>query len=621
MNADMMVSWALNWAGHTGMDISILIVLVLMCRRPFVKMFGARAAYALWALPLLRLVLPETPITLPRPSWLQTAANTPTEIITYMNVETIVTGPVSTPFNWQLPAIGIWLGVAIIWFAAQIFRQQKYIHNVQADSSPVSPQIRNKLQQACKSLDLGVVPKICMSASNVGPFVTGVIRPVIVLPENFEKDFGDRQQFFALTHELAHIKRGDLWAAFGALVFRALNWPNPLVHYCAVKFRTDQEAACDAYVLNVMGGGVQTKQNYAETLIHSAKVAAKMASTSTKNSTRTSTNPSVLVNPLCLTIYHPLKERLMTLKTSKNNSTILSRVGVGAFLIAALAATAPITIAADGPAAEAPKAKTETKKVMKWIEKHDGEETNKHIEVTVKDGVTTAYSIDKDGNKTEIDASELELAGDFDGFEGLEGLSEMKVFVTDDMLHEKHIKIINGKLKGLEGLKALKGLKGLEGLEGLKDLQGLADIEVFVTDGKEGKHKVIIKELKDMDGKKGKHMKHMKVIKGADGDHVMHMKDDGHSKVIIKRISKGEDGTEIDVDSDFRVFTGKSDSNFSFVTGDGNHAAAMVGAAQGLLDQAEAMSDGKDLSSKARKKLAKARKALKEAQEALEAEE
>ena len=238
-----------------------------------------------------------------------------------------------------------------------------------------------------------------MSKTNLGPLVSGFIRPVIILPKNFEANFSARQQFFALTHELAHIKRGDLWAALGVLVFRALNWLNPLVHFSATKFRIDQEAACDAYVLSVIGGGAQTRHNYAQTLIRSASL------------TRTKPGQAPQINPLCLTIYHPLKERLMTLKNTKNTSTILSRIGVGAFIAAALAATAPLTFAASGPADEAAQTQTKSKKVIKWVENNDGVETTKHFEVMSENGVTTAYSIDEFGNKTLINADEVEMIG------------------------------------------------------------------------------------------------------------------------------------------------------------------------------------------------------------------
>ena len=42
---------------QTIVAVSVLIALVLVARRPVAKHFGAGVAYALWALPLARLVL------------------------------------------------------------------------------------------------------------------------------------------------------------------------------------------------------------------------------------------------------------------------------------------------------------------------------------------------------------------------------------------------------------------------------------------------------------------------------------------------------------------------------------------------------------------------------------
>jgi len=54
----------MDWAIETGIAVSLLIVLVLIIRRPFARIFGARAAYALWLLPFIRLIMPE--VTIPR---------------------------------------------------------------------------------------------------------------------------------------------------------------------------------------------------------------------------------------------------------------------------------------------------------------------------------------------------------------------------------------------------------------------------------------------------------------------------------------------------------------------------------------------------------------------------
>lgn len=531
----MSVDSLIDWAWHSGVDISTLIVLVLVCRRPFVNLFGARAAYALWALPVIRLILPQTPMTLPRPDWLpnwtQVTTNTPTEIISAPMIEVTASNTSSSPVNWHLPFIAIWLFVTALWLLHQLWRQHQYMKTVQENCTHASEEIHDKLNDARQTLTVKTVPTLRISRTNTGPLVGGVFKPVIVLPHNFETDFTPRQQYLALTHELAHIKRGDLLAAFGALVFRALNWPNPLVHLAAAKFRADQEAACDAYVLNIIGGGAQTKQNYAATLIHAAKL--------TRISARTPTAQA----PLCLTIYHPLKERLMTMKTSKTGAGLLARLGVSAFLVAALAATAPISFAGNPKTDPETKTKTVEKKVIKWVENVDGVETTKQYEITKEDGVTKAYSIDENGNKTEIDASEIEMAGQAGG---------MNMFIAD----------------------------------GQNDEFGEKGMKVFIE--REG----------DPDQKAFK-------IK-VDGD--MDFDEGTHSKVIIKRLSKNEDGTIVDMDNDVMVFAGD---------GQGSEIAAMVDAAKNLIDRA----DDSDLSNKARRKLEKARKALKEAQEAIAADE
>jgi beta-lactamase regulating signal transducer with metallopeptidase domain len=392
------VETIINWALHAGLDVSILILLVLVCRRPFVHLFGARAAYALWALPITRLILPEIPITLPRPGWMHAAPRAPDTWTATPIIETATSTPLTAPPHWQFLFIVLWLGGAFIWLAHQFWRQYQFSKLIRKNSTPAEGPLLAICDQARKTVKLTHCPDIRIAWTDIGPFVSGMLKPVIILPHNFDANFNQQQQYYALTHELAHIKRGDLWAAFGALIFRALNWPNPLVHMCMAKFRVDQESACDAYVLNTIGGGAQSRQDYAATLVRSARL--------TKNLPRTPTRHAAHTHPFCLTIYHPLKERLMTIKTSKTSMSVLSRIGVGTFLIAALTATSPIAIIAQE--SETPKTQTtKSKKVMQWVEEVDGVKTSKHIEVTTDNGVTTVYSIDEFGNKTVIDPSEL----------------------------------------------------------------------------------------------------------------------------------------------------------------------------------------------------------------------
>lgn len=92
------------------------------------------------------------------------------------------------------------------------------------------------------SFDLRVSPKVPV------PYVWGILRPAVVLPEGLLA-WSRADQRSALVHELAHLDRRDvLWRLFGEL-FRAILWFHPLVWVCLARMREESEAACDARVL------------------------------------------------------------------------------------------------------------------------------------------------------------------------------------------------------------------------------------------------------------------------------------------------------------------------------------------------------------------------------------
>lgn len=275
---DMLASWGLQ----TGLMVSLLIGLVLIVRRPFARYFGANAAYALWLLPLIRLFLPT--MTVP---FITRAVSD--EIVMDVDVisaselsvpvlssadalPTLSSVPTETPNIWAVITV-LWLSVALVWFAFQLIKQRRFMAEMRSGSLQASGTFLQAVQQSVEAVGLRKMPDIRLSDKVVGPMVTGVIRPLILLPKDFESRFTTDQQAFALIHEMAHIKRGDLWVAFIVLAYRALFWPNPLVHFAAHKLRVDQEAACDASVVAKTGPG--TTHSYAETLVHAAKSAGR----------------------------------------------------------------------------------------------------------------------------------------------------------------------------------------------------------------------------------------------------------------------------------------------------------------------------------------------------------
>lgn len=533
----------MEWVIGTGVAVSLLIVLVLIVRRPFARMFGARAAYALWLLPFIRLVMPE--VTIPRifPQFANSPApetSLPSDIVlTPEMIATLQTDPtfMSQVEPYMLPAaLGIWALGAIGFFLFHWVAQASLMDRLTYESEPASV-LRNEVISAAQAVGLKRVPQVRISDEKAGPLVAGFLRPIVILPDNFMTAFSPQQRYYALMHELMHVKRGDVGVALAWLAFRAVNWPNPLVHYAAKHFRSDQEAACDASVLSAMGDSQSAVSGYAETLIHAAKAAVSDGRASPHSS------------QLALTIHHPLKERLMILGTHRKTSNWRSRTAAAVMIIGAATLSAPL-IQADAHPEEELAGKAENHAAKSVIKRHynkDGKNVSEHYEITVEGDEVKAYSIDVAGRKTLVDVEDIEGVDVADLKAGRKGFtisdkdgvkfmsrkdfkewaeteypewkkedfaswaegdfatwadekSKGKLVLRDESgetrfefksltkpptppafpkfsSRSENVFVIDSddfpQLKGLKNLEALKGLKGLEKLKALKGLEGL----------------------------------------------------------------------------------------------------------------------------------------------------
>jgi bla regulator protein blaR1 len=78
----------------------------------------------------------------------------------------------------------------------------------------------------------------------------GILDRVIAAPIDFDDRFDPEERRLAFDHELSHHRSGDLLASHLAFALLCLQWFNPLAWLSHAAFRFDQEAACDARVLD-----------------------------------------------------------------------------------------------------------------------------------------------------------------------------------------------------------------------------------------------------------------------------------------------------------------------------------------------------------------------------------
>ncbi len=94
----------------------------------------------------------------------------------------------------------------------------------------------------------------------------GLARPKVILPSSAD-DWSDDRARVVLSHELAHISRGDWIVQLSAELLRAFYWFNPLMWIACRRLRLESEHACDD---EVMSRGVEGSE-YASHLIELAR--------------------------------------------------------------------------------------------------------------------------------------------------------------------------------------------------------------------------------------------------------------------------------------------------------------------------------------------------------------
>lgn len=378
------------WFGETSLAVSLLIIAILLVRRPVARHFGPEAAYLLWLAPLFRLATPELGI-LPA-SWREEAASefSATWTAAAVAFETgAAAAPATAAISMPLVLAAVWLIGALVFLGLQLGAQRRFMKALERGSAAPSVEVAAEAAVIAERCGLKSSPRILVSSDKVGPLVAGALGPVVILPADFETAYSSVERQLALSHEFAHIRRGDLFTTFAAIVFRAAQWPNPLVHYAFEAFRADQEAACDASVLATNASFPNISYAYGAAIV---KAAASRCATPAAS----------------LAMSNHLKERLMLMKSARKTGSAAGRALAAALIIAGVGASASYSYAADETA---PKKKEKVIKTEKKssssvsVIRVDGDEKLKidgikgahKIEVRNEDGQRTVKVWDKDG--------------------------------------------------------------------------------------------------------------------------------------------------------------------------------------------------------------------------------
>ena len=272
-----MIEWAIT--------SSVLILVVLVLRRLLVGRISLRLQYGLWALVLVRLLLPVnlggTSISILN-TVEPTRAQLPNPVVGYLDIDTqqlSVVEPDPSPTvgeqqehgqqdrdQWQaeMDAAGtetdtpITLGTVLlgIWAVGAVSMGLWLLW--------VNVHFAQRLHRSRVPLMAEHCPRpVYMTGATQTPCLFGLFRPCIYVTEEVTADKTVLRH--SLAHELTHFRHGDhIWAALRGLCL-ALHWYNPLVWLAASISQRDGELCCDEATVKTLGEGERAA--YGRTLL------------------------------------------------------------------------------------------------------------------------------------------------------------------------------------------------------------------------------------------------------------------------------------------------------------------------------------------------------------------
>lgn len=179
-------------------------------------------------------------------------------------------GPVRAGTPWLLAGFAAWLLGALVFvavLAARLAALRRW-HDTERRGLTIPPWYHELLVRSAQRLGVLRLPAIVFSDKLLTPAVCGVWRPVMYLPRDYLDNLAPDEAEHVLLHELAHLKRGDLWAHALDLLLQVVYWFNPLVALARRRLQHTRELCADLAVAETLREGTA---GYRLTLLNTAR--------------------------------------------------------------------------------------------------------------------------------------------------------------------------------------------------------------------------------------------------------------------------------------------------------------------------------------------------------------
>jgi beta-lactamase regulating signal transducer with metallopeptidase domain len=176
-------------------------------------------------------------------------------------------GPMAVPstsaLSWRAWLMFAWAVIVVAQLVVLLGQRARLVRLLR-QASPASAALDTLVAQCATRLRLGRVPRVLVTEVECSPFVCGLSRTVMVLPRSLESLLPQNEIEPVLIHELAHVKRYDLFFGWIPQLARMFYFFHPIAHLVAFRTRLEAELACDGWAMAESGHGAGA---YADLLV------------------------------------------------------------------------------------------------------------------------------------------------------------------------------------------------------------------------------------------------------------------------------------------------------------------------------------------------------------------
>jgi beta-lactamase regulating signal transducer with metallopeptidase domain len=241
--------WA--WTAAMSVQVALLVAFVAVLDRLLRPWAWPQLRAALWALVLVKLVVPPTlasPVSV---------ASLGLDI--GFRVGSGVGFATTQPAALPLIAFATWLAGLVLCAGFSIIRYRRLRREwLGGGTQTVPTELAELIERMARRLSMARPPRVLVKPGASGPAVLGFVRPVVVLPGDWVRTASREQLEHVLLHELAHVARRDPLRSLVCLVLQLAYWFHPLVWYTRARLSFLREICCDETVARTLGGSTST---------------------------------------------------------------------------------------------------------------------------------------------------------------------------------------------------------------------------------------------------------------------------------------------------------------------------------------------------------------------------